>query len=81
MIKTIGIIILTLFIGISISPIISSENEIKINPQKTDISWEKIYGGSGNDAGDSVCQTTDGGFFIVGEKPHQKVQAIGIYGY
>ena len=29
--------------------------------------WEKTYGGSGNDAGDSIWQTLDGGFFIVGE--------------
>ena len=79
--KIIGVIILTLFIGISISPNIISVKDVGLFSENTDITWERIYGGSGNDAGDSVCQTTDGGFFIVGEKPHQKVQAIGIYGY
>lgn len=33
--------------------------------------WEKIYGGEGNDAGDSICQTTDGGFIIIGETTSQ----------
>jgi hypothetical protein len=65
--KILGIFILTIFIGISISPIISSIKDTEVYSEKTDISWEKIYGGNGNDAGDSVCQTTDGGFFIVGE--------------
>ena len=65
--KIIGIIIVTLFIGISISPIISSVKDTKLSSVKMDVSWEKIYGGEGNDAGDSICQTSDGGFFIVGE--------------
>jgi hypothetical protein len=34
--------------------------------QKPDIEWEKTYGGSQNDKGNAVLNTSDGGYAIVG---------------
>ena len=65
--KIIGILVMTLLVGISISPIIGSIEENYLISVKMNDEWEKTYGSSGNDAGDSIWQTLDGGFFIVGE--------------
>ena len=39
---------------------------IKVNRTNGDTIWTKTYGGSENDEGRSVDQTTDGGYFITG---------------
>jgi hypothetical protein len=35
--------------------------------------WDKIFGGSGEDVGKSVQQTSDGGYIIVGSNPYNVV--------
>jgi len=65
--KIVVVLVMMLLFLISISPVICSKDETKLISEKIDISWKKKYGGEGNDAGDSICQTSDGGFFIVGE--------------
>jgi hypothetical protein len=71
--KLIGIFICTLLIATAIpitgqvtKSIISKDTD-EINPLTTGDKWMKIFGGSGYDYGNSVQQTSDGGYIIVGQ--------------
>ncbi len=57
-----------MIVGWSNSPGLADQNAnlIKIDPAGTVI-WSKLYGGSANDYGNCVKQTSDGGFIMVGQ--------------
>jgi hypothetical protein len=65
--KIVVIICLTLVNSLILVPSFVSVGENSSYLLSINMEWEKTYGGDGNDAGDSICETLDGGFFIVGE--------------
>src|SRR3989344_3451660 len=46
------------------------ENKLQAQVEPPKVEWEKTFGGSGVDTGDSVQQTTDGGYIIGGTISH-----------
>ena len=57
--KSLAVVIIILFIGASILPTISGD-------QPPDEEWNRIFGGSQDDMGEWVEQTSDGGYIIAG---------------
>lgn len=57
-----------MIIGSSNSPGLGDQNAnlIKIDPSGT-ILWSKLYGGTSNDYGNCVKQTSDGGYIMIGQ--------------
>jgi hypothetical protein len=51
---------------------------IKINSDGDEL-WSKIFGGSDDDSGWSVKQTTDGGYIIVGETWDDDMEDVDVY--
>ena len=56
---------------------VSADFDVRVNKGSSDywviklssggtIEWEKTFGGSGYDAAESICQTSDGGYIVVG---------------
>jgi len=48
--------------------------------QAPDIEWQKALGGTGSDYAESVCQTTDGGYIVVGTSPSNNGDVSGNHG-
>jgi hypothetical protein len=57
-----------MIVGSSNSPGLADQNAnlIKIDPAGT-VLWSKLFGGSANDYGNGVRQTSDGGFIMIGQ--------------
>ncbi len=82
--KIIGTIVVTLLIA-TVVQAVGTQNDQSLSNCKTPVSsfssveWEKTFGGTGNDFGLYVQQTSDDGFFVVGDTTSFGVEGFDTY--